>query len=104
MVTTNDVQPKKLRAIVARGRTVTAPHPTKMRVVGYHPDTGVPLKQAVEMAYGPGTEIELPQDEIDALRSRGFLTDPSQVLQPYAEGPHYTETGAQSNVVKAAAV
>lgn len=90
--------PKKSRAIVARGRTVSAPHPTKMKVVGYNSDTGAPIKLPFEILFGPGSEVELPADEIEALRSRGFLTDPSQVLQPFAEGPHFTETGVQPNV------
>lgn len=59
---------KLLKAIVAKGRTVT---------VG-------------ETNFGPGKEISLPSDEIKKLTAGGFLVDPREPELPRGEGPVFS--------------
>lgn len=68
---------KMARGIVARGRTINAPHPTQRRIVGRH-ENGEAIEGPVMVAYGPGSELELAADEIARLRKSGFLIDPAQ--------------------------
>lgn len=87
---------KKLgRAIVARGRTVTAPHATKRKVVAHTPE-GKPIEQPELVHFGPGQEIELPSDAIARLRKLGYLTDPGAPEPPVPQGPRILneESGA----------
>lgn len=77
---------KKLgRAVIARGRTIAVPHPTKRKIVNHTPE-GKPIEQAELMHFGPGQEIELPGDEIVRLRKLGYLTDPSASEPPVPQG------------------
>jgi hypothetical protein len=77
-------------AIVARGRTVTIPHPSET-IVTHRLESG-------EILYGPrpadhleGSEIELPADEVERLRGLGFLMPPGQHLIRTAEGTRVVE-------------
>jgi hypothetical protein len=64
------------RAIVARGRTVTVPDPTKPPAfVGRQIDTNVELFAPATRDFGPGEEVELPRDEVRRLRGFGYLVD-----------------------------
>jgi hypothetical protein len=83
---------KRVRATVARGRTLSAPHATKRQTIGYS-DDGKPIQRPVMMDYLPGQEVELTEDEVLELRVSGFLIDPDQKPVPLAEGPHFTERG-----------
>jgi hypothetical protein len=89
---------KRVRATVARGRTLSAPHETKKQVIGYS-DDGKPIYRPAMVDFGPGQEVELPMDEITELRATGFLIDPAQKPVPLAEGPHFTERGSVSTAV-----
>ena len=77
------------RAIVARGRTVAIPSPTKRAFAGRHPDTGVEIFGPKIDEFGPGTEVELPVDEIAELRAKGYLVDPGAVQHQVANGPNF---------------
>jgi len=72
-------------AIVARGRTVCAPHPTKKIAVGPHPQTGEMMMVAELMEYGPEQEITLPVDEIVRFRELGFLVDQNKIIPSGSE-------------------
>lgn len=76
------------RAIVARGRSIDVPVPGKAIVVGTTEDnkpvTRVPTRKAL-----PGEEVNLPADEVKALRKAGFLVDPASAAPPVAEGPSF---------------
>lgn len=67
--------PAKMRATVARGRTVVADHPTETRTVQ---GPNGPITVAVAKHYGPGQEVLLPEEEVARLRQLGFLVDPGQ--------------------------
>jgi hypothetical protein len=92
------LKPVTMKGVVARGRTITAPHPSKRTLAYHHPETGKAIMRPEMLEFGPGAEIELTEDEIVSLRTRGFLTDPSKVLQPVAEGSHVSEVGSQQSV------
>ena len=81
------------RGTVARGRTIEVPDTSQSITVGTT-DDGRPIKRAGRKFYGPGREVELPAEEIRALRERGFLIDPDRTEPPLAEGPNFKETGA----------
>ncbi len=61
---------KLVRAIVAKGRTVT---------VG-------------KKDFGPGEEVSLPVEEVEQLRERGFLVDPNAAEIPRGDGPTFGST------------
>jgi hypothetical protein len=80
---------KTIRAIVARGRSISIP--TKQnQVVGYK-DDGKPIYRSVLKSFIAGDEVELPESEISFLRERGFLTIPGQIQAPLADGSHVIE-------------
>lgn len=86
------------KGVVARGRTIMVPNLNK-RVLAYnHPETGKAMMRHEMLSYGEGAEVELAEDEIVSLRERGFLTDPSKVVQPMAEGSHVKEIGSNQQV------
>ena len=87
--------PRMERGVVARGRTVEVPDASQSITVGTTED-GKPIKRAGRRFFGPGREVELPAEEIKALRERGFLIDPDRTEPPLAEGPNFKETGAAS--------
>ena len=82
---------KKVRATVARGRTIDIPEGEKI-IVNHTPE-GRPITRQATRSYGPGQEVELPAAEVISLRHRGYLVDPEQALPPIAEGPNFTESG-----------
>ncbi len=65
---------------VARGRTVTVPHPTDKIPCGVHPVTHEPMFAPRQVDHGPGSEITLPAADIAWLREHGFLVDPNKVI------------------------
>jgi hypothetical protein len=84
--------PKLGRATVARGRTVSVPHPTEKVFVGRLPETGAERFGPKMIDYGPGQEVELPHAEIAELRAKGFLIDPGAVQHQVASGPNFDLT------------
>jgi hypothetical protein len=71
------VTAKKLRGIVARGRSLLAPDPKKRRPVGYDSEKKETVTAPVLREFLPGDEIELPTDELLSLRRLGFIVDPT---------------------------
>jgi hypothetical protein len=64
------------RAIVARGRTVVVPDPTKPPVfVGRQIETNREMFAPATRDFGPGEEVELPRGEAQRLRGFGYLVD-----------------------------
>src|SRR5215472_5399520 len=59
------------RGIVARGRTVEVPDLSQSITVGFD-EHGKPVKRAGRKFFGPSQEVELPAEEIAALRAHGF--------------------------------
>lgn len=82
---------KTVRAIVARGRTVDAPHPTEK--IGRLNADGEAVIVAAVKTYGPGEEIELSAADAAWLRSTGHLVDPSQAAPNYGPGPSFNRDG-----------
>lgn len=76
------------KAVVARGRSIDVPVPGKTVVVGTD-DNGRALSRAVTRHYVTGQEVELPLEEIKALRKSGYLVDPENAAPPSAEGPRF---------------
>ena len=74
-------RPKLVHAVVARGHTVHQGKPA----IGGKPST---LK-----AFGPGSIIEVPADEVRHLTAHGFLTDPAAPAPPLGQGPTYGQDG-----------
>jgi hypothetical protein len=65
------------KAIVARGRTVCVPDPTKPPAfVGREFETHREIFAPGLRDIGPGEEVELPRDEVRRLRGLGVLVDP----------------------------
>ncbi|WP_175795962.1 hypothetical protein [Burkholderia anthina] len=62
---------KTEKATVAYGRTVRGPG---------------------RKLFGPGAEIELPADEVKALRLLGFLHDPTKAAVKRGTGPEFGES------------
>ena len=85
--------PRMERGIVARGRTIEVPDVSQSITVGFH-EHGKPVKRAGRKLFGPNQEIELPAEEIAALRAHGFVTDPNRIEPPHGNGPSFKETGA----------
>jgi hypothetical protein len=56
---------------VARGHTVTMPHPTETRMVGPDPETGARRTVPVQQDFAPGEKVTLPEEEINRLRAHG---------------------------------
>jgi len=81
------------RGTVARGRIIEVPETSQSITVGTT-DDDKPIKRAWRKFFGPAREVELPAEEIRALRERGFLIDPDRTEPPLAEGPNFKETGA----------
>jgi len=79
------------RGVVARGRTVCVPHPTKRRPV--KSEAGATIEAPVIVEHGPGAEVELPVDEIKWLRKAGYLIDTAAPELPTANGPEFTAAG-----------
>jgi hypothetical protein len=78
------------RAIVARGRTVTIPHPTET-IVTHRLESGEILRGPRPVDHLEGSEIDLPADEVERLRGLGFLMPPGQHLIRTAEGTRVVE-------------
>jgi hypothetical protein len=84
------------KATVARGRSVDVPIPGKTVVVGTTGDNK-PVTRAVSKHFTAGMEVELPLDEIKALRKSGYLVDPNSAPPPASEGPSFTsDAGPQT--------
>jgi hypothetical protein len=74
------------KVIVARGRTIYAPHPTRTTIVGQTED-GKPKRATVEVHFKPGAEIELPRDEAKRLIEVGHVHKSGEaVTVPAAQG------------------
>lgn len=65
---------KLVKAVVATGRTI----------------------ELDKQAYGPGSEISLPESEVATLRASGHLVDPSVQPPPPAEGPTFLSADGAS--------
>ena len=78
---------KMARGTVAKGRTVLA-QTGEPRIVNYAPD-GKPIYRYAEKHHKPGQEVELPADEIEHLRSAGFLVDPNAPVLNTDVGPTF---------------
>lgn len=79
---------KLVRATVAQGRTIYAPHATlKQTIVG---SDGKPAEVPAIAHHGPGSEVSLPEDEVKSLRGSGFLVDPKLPEATIAEGPTFS--------------
>ena len=89
----DDKKVKLARGIVARGRTVMAPHLTETEIKGVNQETGKVIRGPKLIEHGPDTEVTLPSDEIEGLRALGFLVDPNSraTIAPY-EGARVTES------------
>ena len=87
----NDVG-NKMRATVARGRTLVGADPSEHVITGYDVE-GKPIRRAKTVSYGPGQEVELAPAEVKRLRKSGYLVDPDAVAPPLGEGPSFTEQG-----------
>lgn len=83
-------QDKKVRATIARGRTVIMSDTNQMNIVGYD-EAGKPIKRAKSVAFGEHQDIELPLSEAVRLRKLGYLVDPGAAPIPTADGPSFTE-------------
>ena len=88
----NDARNDRLRATVARGRTIVAADPSQKVIIGYDAE-GKPIQRARSVTHLPGSEVTLPADEVKRLRKIGFLVDPDVVVPPRGEGPSFTEQG-----------
>jgi hypothetical protein len=73
-------QQKMVECVVARGRSVATLDPTRMIVAGWDADTGKPIMRASLRTYGPGEQLQLPEDEVIRLRGTGHLHDPDKVI------------------------
>jgi hypothetical protein len=65
----SEPKPKLIRAAVTRGHTV---------MIG-------------QQANGPGTLVELPEEEARHLMAHGFLAEPNAPQAPVGMGPIYSE-------------
>ena len=81
---TNSQQQLKItteKAVVARGRSIDVPVPGKKVVVGTAED-GKPITRGPTRRAQPGETVELPIDEVRALRASGYLVDPDNAPPP----------------------
>jgi hypothetical protein len=61
------------KAIVAHGRSIMVPHPTRKRVIRSHPMTGEPQYSPETVTHLPGEELNPPaQDRRCGIPDRGF--------------------------------
>jgi hypothetical protein len=84
---------KMIRATVARGRTVVLP--TEQKTVSGYMEDGKPAYRLLTREFGPGTEVELPAEEIAELRKQGYLVDPEKIAPPRDEGGRFEEPGRE---------
>jgi hypothetical protein len=91
----NAGQPK-VRAQVARGRTVVAEHPTDVEMFA-HPEDGRPITRPVSVTYNPGDEVELPAEEAKRLTRLGFLVDPDGPAPIVDFGPTLSNASGAPN-------
>jgi hypothetical protein len=75
------------RGTVARGRTVEVP--TGVRLVVGTDAGGNPVYGQRSRPCGPGSEVELPADEMARLRVLGFIEDSDKIAPALADGPQY---------------
>jgi hypothetical protein len=79
---------------ICNGRTLDAPIPGEMRVVGYDSERRVSVTAQNQRRYYPGEEITLPQSEARRLEELGFLIKPSEYkLPPTREEEEVTRVG-----------
>ena len=58
----------------------------------------LPGKGRNKYAY-PGEKVDLPKDEIERLRAKGTLVDPSRIIAPLGSGPQFFREDAASKGV-----
>ena len=83
------------RVIIARGRTLMAPHPTETQIVRQGED-GRPVRAPTSVEYKEGFEIALDRKEADRLISLGIVHRPGEPeIYPAAlsEGSRVIELG-----------
>ncbi|WP_375782904.1 hypothetical protein ACE10Z_23610 [Bradyrhizobium sp. Pha-3] len=95
-------QDKKVRATIARGRTLVMSDPSQMNIVGYDSE-GKAIKRAKSVAFGEHQDVELPAAEVTRLRKLGYLVDPGAAPIPTADGPSFTELPKSSDAAKSVA-
>jgi hypothetical protein len=92
------------RVIVARGRTVMAPHPTETQIVRQGED-GRPVRAPISVTYEEGFEIELDKKEAERLIALGIVHRPGEPeIYPAAlsEGSRVVELGPPRSAVNQA--
>jgi len=92
------------RVVVARGRTVLAPHPTETQIVRQGED-GRPVRAPISVTYEEGFEIELDKKEAERLISLGIVHKPGEPeIYPAAlsEGSRVVELGPPRSPVNQA--
>jgi hypothetical protein len=77
-MTTKTEEKIQKTAVVARGHTVTAPHPTDthiVRSVNPDDDTVTFNRVPVQHDFGPGETVTLSEEDFQRLSANGFLVD-----------------------------
>ena len=89
MPTVTQTPEAKVRVVVERGRTISAPDPKRKTFVGRNPDSGEPIYIPKLVDYTEGQEVEVSPEDAAFLRERGFAVDPNRTALPHGNGPTY---------------
>ena len=80
----------KVKVVVERGRTISAPDPKRKSFVGRVPDSGEAIFTPKLVDYAEGQEVEVSPEDAAFLRERGFAVDPNRTALPHGNGPIYS--------------
>ena len=80
----------KVKVVVERGRTISAPDPKRKSFVGRNPDTNEPIYTPKLVDYTEGQEVEVSSEDAAFLKERGFAVDPTRTALPHGNGPIYS--------------
>lgn len=79
----------KVKVVVERGRTISAPDPKHKTFVGRNPNSGEAIYTPKLVDYAEGQEVEVSPEDAAFLKERGFAVDPNRTALPHGAGPTY---------------
>jgi hypothetical protein len=89
MPTITQTSEAKVKVIVEKGRTISAPDPKRKTFVGRDPNSGESLFAPKLVDYGEGQEVEVSSEDAAFLKERGFAVDPTRTALPHGAGPTF---------------
>ena len=80
----------KVKVVVERGRTISAPDPKRKTLAGRDPVSGDLIYAPKLVDYSEGEEVDVSPADAAFLKERGFAVDANRTALPHGAGPAFS--------------